>query len=114
MSCLGVVPALLALRRTTHASVTASELAAIKAEEYQCGMVMFVWGFFLGGGVQLGLEGTAEDDVTIIITLSIRRTEMAAISSAPVVHSHTTSCLPLKGWRDGCERCLGEVPPDAS
>lgn len=56
--------------------------------------------FFLG---QLGLEGTGEDDVTVIITLSIRSTEMAAISGALVVFSHATGCLPLKESRDGCE-----------
>ncbi|KAG7318146.1 hypothetical protein KOW79_017901 [Hemibagrus wyckioides] len=47
--------------------------------------------------VQLSLEGPGEDDVTaVIITQSIRRSEMAAISGTLVVQSHANGCLPLR------------------
>lgn len=52
-------------------------------------------GFFSLLRVQLCLEGPAGDDVTaVIITLLIRRSKMAALSGALVVHSHASGCLP--------------------
>lgn len=62
----------------------------------------------MGGGctVQLGLEGPGEDDVTtVIITQSVGRSEMDAISGALVVQSHANGCLLLR-------TSLRKVPQD--